>query len=162
MNVYLKAILILSVISGVVSSFISDMSSSMKKYVNYLIGLIMVIVIILPFKNVADNLLNIKDYIKEFTSSIKTEQIIDESNSVIINSSEENICKGIKNAVISKFGFEDNDVFVSITMDKSEISAIKITAVNIILTNHASWSNVDEVKSYMENLVGVKVNVTRK
>ena len=162
MKRYLYTILLLSLIIGIISSFISDTSNGTKKYINYLMGLIMVITILMPFKNMAAGILNLKEYINDFFTNIKTEQIIDESNSVIINSSKENISNGLKKALISKFGFSEKDIYVSIDTDETEISAIKLTGVNIIMTNNASWSNVDEVQKYMENLVGVRVSVTRK
>ena len=162
MKRYLYTILLLSLIIGIISSFISDTNNGTKKYINYLMGLIMVITILMPFKNMAAGILNLNEYINDFFTNIKTEQIIDESNSVIINSSKENISNGLKKALISKFGFSEKDIYVSIDTDETEISAIKLTGVNIIMTNNASWSNVDEVQKYMENLVGVRISVTRK
>ena len=57
---------------------------------------------------------------------------------------------------------DENEVKVSLEIDKSEISAIKITAVYIALSGKAAWSDVNDVSKYMENLVGVRVYVTRK
>ena len=57
---------------------------------------------------------------------------------------------------------DEDEVEVSLEIDTSEISAIKITGVYIALSGKAAWSNVNDVSKYMENLVGVKVNVTRK
>ena len=162
MTGYLRSVVILSIISGIIKAFFNDSSSNTKKYVNFLIGLIMVAVIISPLKDLRAKLNYAKDYINDFTNGIFTNDAIDKSNYIIIKSSKEKICEGIKEAVISKYNFDTRDIYVDIVMDTSEISAIKITGVNIILTNRASWSNVDEVKKYTENLVGVRVNVTRK
>jgi hypothetical protein len=162
MTGYLRSIVILSIISGTIKAFFTDTGSNTKKYVNFLIGLIMVAVIISPLKDLRTKLNYAKDYINDFTNGIFTNEVIDKSNYIIIKSSKEKICEGIKEAVISKYNFDTRDIYVDIVMDTTEISAIKITGVNIILTNHASWSNVDEVKKYTENLVGVTVNVTRK
>jgi hypothetical protein len=162
MTGYLRSIVILSIISGIIKAFFTDTGSNTKKYVNFLIGLIMVAVIISPLKDLRRKLNYAKDYINDFTNGIFTNEVIDKSNYIIIKSSKEKICEGIKEAVISKYNFDTRDIYVDIVMDTTEISAIKITGVNIILTNRASWSNVDEVKKYTENLVGVTVNVTRK
>ncbi len=162
MTGYLKSIIILAVISGIIKAFCIDASSNTKKYINFLIGLIMVAVIISPLKDIRVKLNNAKEYISDFSNSIFANDVIDKSNYIIIQSSKEKICDGIKEAVISKYNFDTRDIYIDLEMDTSEISAIKITGVNIILTNRASWSNVDEVRNYTENLVGVKVNVTRK
>ena len=119
-------------------------------------------IIILPLKGAIENLPSISDLLNDFNDRINTEEIVNSSNSIIINSTEEKICSGIKNAVLAKFGFKGSDVHVSIKMDKTELSAIKVIGVDIILTNNASWANVKEVKKYMENLVGVDVYVYRK
>ena len=162
MNGYLKAIVILAVLSGIIKAFISDNNSGTKKYINYLIGLIMVTVILLPFKNFTYQIGNIKEQISDFINGYDFENAINNSNFVIVNTTKEKVCEGLKEALISKFNFDERDVFIELTIDDTDISAIKITGVNIILTNKASWSNVDAVKSYMENLVGVNTNVTRK
>ena len=162
MTGYLRSIVILAIISGIIKAFFTDSSSNTKKYINFLIGLIMVAVIISPLRDLRAKLNYAKDYITDFSNGIFANDVIDKSNYIIIKSSKEKICEGIKEAVISKYNFDTRDIYVDIVMDTTEISAIKITGVNIILTNRASWSNVDEVKKYTENLVGVRVNVTRK
>jgi len=162
MSGYLRSIIILAVISGIIKAFFTDASTNTKKYINFLTGLVMVAIIISPLKDLRVKINNAREYISDFSNGIFASDVIDKSNYIIIKSSKEKICEGIKEAVISKYGFDKRDIYVDIIVDTTEISAIKITRVNIILTNRASWSNVDEVKKYTENLVGVKVNVTRK
>lgn len=162
MKSYIYTILALAVVCGIISSLLSDTNQGTKKYVNFLMGLVMIITIMMPFKNLTYGISNIKNAVNGFFDNIKIQQIIDNSNTVIINSSKENICKGIKNSLLSKYGFNENEVEISLEIDTSEISAIKITGVNIILSGKAAWSDVNEVSKYMENLVGVNVNVTRK
>ena len=162
MKGYIYTVLALAIICGIISSIISEANQGTKKYVNFLMGLIMVITIMLPFKNLTYGISNIKDTVNNFFTNLDTQHLIDKSNTVIINSSKENISKGIKNSIISKYGFDENEVKVSLEIDKSEISAIKITAVYIALSGKAAWSDVNDVSKYMENLVGVRVYVTRK
>ena len=99
---------------------------------------------------------------RDFSHSIKTEELINSSNTLIVNTSEERVCNGIKEMVISKFGFEETDVYISLDLDKAEINAIKIRAVNVVLTNKASWSDTDRVKEYLDKTIGCKINVTRR
>jgi hypothetical protein len=162
MKGYIYTILALAIICGIISSIISDTNQGTKKYVNFLMGLVMVITIMLPFKNLTYGISNIFETVNNFFTDLDTQHLIDKSNTVIINSSKENICKGIKNSLLSKYGFDEDEVEVSLEIDTSEISAIKITGVYIALSGKAAWSNVNDVSKYMENLVGVKVNVTRK
>lgn len=160
MNDFFNAILIFSVISGIISSLI--INGAIKKYVNYLIGLIMVLVVMSPVFSVLSSINKIEEYMRDFSHSIKTEELINNSNTLIVNTSEERVCNGIKEMVISKFGFEETDVYISLDLDKAEINAIKIRAVNVVLTNKASWSDTDRVMEYLDKTIGCKINVTRR
>lgn len=160
MNEFLRSVLLLSVVSGIINSLI--INGTVKKYVNYLISLICVLIIISPVFNVLSSISKIEEYINNFTHSIKTEEIINNSNSLIVNTSEEKVCNGIKEMVISKFGFEETDVYVSLDLDKADIGSIKIRSVNVVLTNKASWSDTDRVKEYLDKTVGCKIKVTRR
>ena len=160
MNNYVRSIVILAILSGISKALLSNYK--IKKYVNYLIGLIMVIMIIMPFNNFTHKINVAKEQINGIFESLDFQNKINDSNSVIVNTTKEKVTKGLRDALISKYGFDERDIFIELILDDSEISSIKITGVNIILTNKASWSNVDSVKSYTENLIGVNVNVTRK
>lgn len=160
MNAFLKSILILAVISGIINSLVSQ--ASIKKYINYLIGLIMALIILTPLFNILSTFGKVTEYIDDFYHSIRTEEILEGSNSIIVNTSEEKVCSGIKDMIISKFGFDKTDVYVSLECNTSNISSIKITAVNIILTNKASWSDTSAVKAYLDKTIGCKINVTRR
>ena len=114
MKGYIYTVLALAIICGIISSIISEANQGTKKYVNFLMGIIMVITIMLPFKNLTYGISNIKDTVNNFFTNLDTQHLIDKSNTVIINSSKENICKGIKNSILSKYGFDENEVKVSL------------------------------------------------
>ncbi|MBQ3040870.1 MAG: stage III sporulation protein AF [Clostridia bacterium] len=160
MNELLKSILVLAIISGIINSLL--MQGTIKKYVNYFIGLIMVLVLLSPLFKVLSSFDSIKEYINDFFHSIRTEEILEDSNALIVNTSEKRVCEGIKEMIVSKFGFDQRDVYVELECDKSDISSIKITGVNVILTNKASWSDTDRVKEFLDKSVGCKINVTRR
>ena len=162
MNGYLYSIIILALIIGIIRAFTADISSGVKKYISFISGLIMVTVIVVPFKNITGKIIDIKDSISNITDSIYSSEHINNSNSIIINTGKEKINQGIKDALISKFGFDEKDIYVTVNTDETNINAIKILSVDIILTNKASWSNVAKVKKYTENMIGVQANVTRK
>lgn len=161
MNMFFKSILSLSVVSGIASSILNS-NSSIKKYVSYFISLIMILIIFSPVFNIVKSFDSIKEYISDFKHSIKTEEIIENSNELIINTSEFKICDGIKEMIITKFGFDTSDVFVTINCDKDNINSIKIKSIDVILTNKASWADVDLVKEYLDKAVGCEINVSRR
>ena len=160
MNTLLRSLLVLAVISGIINSLI--LQGAVKKYVTYFIGLVMVLTLLSPLFEILSSFDNVQEYINDFFHSIRTEEILDKSNTLIVNTSEQKVCDGIQEMIVTKFAFEETDVYVTLECDKSDISAIKILAINVTLTNKASWSDTDRVKDYLDKTVGCKVNVTRR
>ena len=161
MNSFFKSILVLAVASAIINTLLTS-QNNVKKYVSYLISLIMLSVLLSPLFSLLSSFNKIEEYINNFAHSIKTEEIIQNSNSLIINAGEESICNGIKSLIITKYGFEETDVYVYLDCDKSNIEAIKINSVNVVLTNKASWSDTETVEKYLTQTVGCKINVTRR
>ncbi len=161
MSGFLNSILVLAIASAIISSLLSY-NNAIKKYVSYFLSLIMLLVLLTPLFKLFSSFDTIKEYIRDFSHSIKTEEIIDNSNTLIVNTTSERVCDGIKELIITKFGFEESDVYVSLELDEYDISAIKIRAVNVVLTNKASWSDTDRVKEYLDKTVGCQINVTRR
>ncbi len=161
MSGFLNSILVLAIASAIIGSLLSY-NNTIKKYVSYFLSLIMLLVLLTPLFKLFSSFDIIKEYIKNFSHSIKTEEIIDNSNTLIVNTTSERVCDGIKELIITKFGFEESDVYVSLELDEYDISAIKIRAVNVVLTNKASWSDTDKVKEYLDKTVGCQINVTRR
>lgn len=161
MDNYIYSILTISIVGSVIGSIISS-ANPLKKHLNYLCSLILVITLISPLVSVLKNTFDIKEYINNFYHSIKTEEIIENSNTIIVNTSKEKVCEGIKETIISKFSLEKTDVYVSLELNSDDITSIEITKVNVILTNKASWSDTDKIKSFLSELLSCPIDVTRR
>lgn len=162
MNGYIYGILTASVVGGIISTLVSNLNNGLKKYVNYTVALVCAIVMLLPLSNIIGNTGKIKDSISDFFNEILYNDELEESNSLIINTGTEAVVNGIKNLIIDKFNLDEKEVLVSLEIDESNIQAIEITKINVILTGRASWSDVDTVKGYLEGIVGASISVTRK
>ena len=161
MNSYITSLITVSIIGGIVSNLVSSFTS-VRKYVNYFVCLVAVICMISPLISFVKNLSSTKESIKSFFNSFVSEEIIEFSNDIIINTGIESVQNGLKNTLIDKFGFDPSEVIVNLTIDDSSIDAIKIKTINVILTGKSSWSDVDKVKEYLENTVGGTISVSRK
>ena len=115
-----------------------------------------------PIFSVIKSTEGIKDNINSFFDEITNNDKLDGLNEIIVNTSTEAVIKGIKNTIIERFDFDENEVFVEIETDKTSIESIKITKIKVILTGKASWSDVETVKEYLANMVGGDVSVTRR
>ncbi len=162
MNGYIYTILVVAIIGGIVNSIVSESYGSLKKHINYVVGLICVICLIAPLSTLIKNSGEIKESISGFFDNVVNEEYLDSSNSLIVNTGVDKVCLGIKSTVIDKFGFDENDVIVTLETDTQNIDSITITKINIVLSGKASWTDVKNVKDYIENLVGVKADVTRR
>ncbi len=161
MNKYAISLIIISIVGGIINSLASHFTYT-KKYINYFVSLVAVICLLAPVISIAKDTSLIKDKINSYFDSLRVEEIINNSNNVIITSSKEAIANGIKNELIDKFQFDEKEIIIEIETDNSDMEAIKITKISIILTGKASWSDVDSVKSYLENIIGGNISVTRK
>ena len=162
MDTYVNTLLTLSVTCEIVNSFLPSYQKSLKKYVGYLMGLVMAVVILSPLSSLVGGIGTIKENIKNFTDSLMIEEKAENANKIIINATEKSICDKIKNMLISKYHFEDTDVYVSLETEENDTEAITVTRIVVTLTNKASWSDADRVKEYLENMTGCEVFVSKK
>lgn len=161
MNQYTITILTASVVGGIINSLVSS-GSALKKYVSYIVSLVCVVCLISPVGSLVGDIANIKTDINDYVEKIFDTDAYQNSNSLIINTGAEKICEGIKEIIKDKYNFDDNEIYVDLTLDKTDIQAIKIEKINIILTGKASWSDVDTVEKYLTDIVGCDVLVKRK
>lgn len=161
MKGYILTILTVSIVGGIISSLI-DSGNQLKKYVKYVVSLVCIVCLISPMASVIGNTANIKSNLTKYFDEIFVFDKIDATNSLIINSSEEKICDGIKKTLLDKYNFEEKEVFVTLEIDKTDIQAIKIEKINVILTGKASWHDVKSVEEYLEDIIGGNVSVKRK
>lgn len=161
MNNYLYSLLIVSLIGGIVNSLV-DSCKNLKHYINYYLSLVMVICMISPVMAVFNNISEYKENISNFVENIIDNDSLNGTNEIIINTGTDVIIKGIKNSLIDKFGFDEKELIVELETDKTNIEAIRIKKINIILTGKSSWSDVDSVKNYLDNIVGGDISVTRR
>ncbi|MBQ4509548.1 MAG: stage III sporulation protein AF [Clostridia bacterium] len=153
--------LVISLVGGIINSFV-DNFGSLKKYISYFLCLIMVICMLSPLTEVIGSASNLKYNIASFFDRITDDEALNGTNEIIVNTGIDAVKKGIKNTLIEKYGFDEKEIIVDIETDTTNIEAIKITKIKIILTGKASWSDVDSVKDYLKNIVGGDISVTRR
>ena len=161
MNAYISTILVSAVVGGIVSSFLPNRNDGAKRQINLIIGLICAIVLLTPIVKIAKNTAILKEGIDNIVDSLNISSSIDKSNEIIVETSIENVCNGIKASLINKFDFRDEDVSVSATLDTENIEKIIITKITIILKNQATWQDGEKVKDYAQNLVGCTIEIIK-
>ena len=162
MKEYVSTIIFTSMVGSISLSMLSNKDNSLKKHVSFVVGLIYAIVFISPIVSLAENANFLKDNVSNIFSEIIDNDKIDKTNQIIVDSSVENICNGIKEAIISKYGFKNEDVTVGVLVNDKNLQAITIEKIEITLYNNATWYDSDTIKSYVSELVGCSVEISKK
>jgi len=161
MNGYIFTIIAISVISGIISSMLSANKNSLKRYINFISGLICSIALLTPIVTIAGNIGAFSDSIESIIDSLNTNEGISSTNEIIIETGKEQIEQGIKKAIISKFGFSEEDIAVKVIVNDENIEAVILEKTEIILRNKASWTDEQQIKTYVESLVGCRVDIKK-
>lgn len=162
MNSYIYSIIAVSVVGGIISTLTHGNESGIKKNINFIIGLICAIILLSPIISLISSKEAIENKINGFFDSMKYEEMIDKSNNLVVNTSIDKVCAGIKATIIDKYKFDEREVYVNAEINDESISSITISKIIVTLTGRASWSDVDTVKEYLDNLVGCNIEVNRK
>lgn len=155
---FLKSFCIVAIVSGMVLVILP--SERFKKHIKLIISLCVVSSLISPVisfaKEVPKNIGNIS-----FGAGDVKDAIYSEIYSDITSNTRDNLENEIEKLLCSRFGFEDKEVFVIVTLDTKNISAVNITDINVFLSD---ISEKDEIKSYLSELFlySVNINIMKK
>lgn len=155
---FLKSFCIVAIVSGMVLVILP--SERFKKHIKLIISLCVVSSLISPVisfaKEVPKNIGNIS-----FGAGDVKDAIYSEIYSDITSNTRDNLENEIEKLLCSRFGFEDKEVFVIVTLDTKNISAVNITDINVFLSD---ISKKDEIKSYLSELFlySVNINIMKK
>lgn len=161
MKLYVMTIITVSVLGGIVSAMLPKDNSGLKKQVNFVIGLICAIALLSPVVSIAKNAGALTGEIEKAINSLEVKDSISQGNKIIIESGTEQISKGVTEAIISKYGFDTENVSVSLTVNDDKIEAIVLEKITVTLKNEATWTDGNKVKQYVEGLVGCPVQIIK-
>lgn len=161
MKTYISSLLIASLIGGIINSYAENLGKT-RKYISYFLSIIMLIIMISPITSVIKDTEKMKESFSSIINEITNNESIQGTNEIIINTGKDAIIKGIKNTLIEQFGFDEKEIQIKLETDSTNIEAIKISKIKIILTGKASWSDVDKVKDYLFKIIGAEIEVVRR
>ena len=161
MEKYINSIITISVVGGIITTLLPEKSSNLKKYVTYLIGLICALTILSPITSIINNVSNIKNNINDFFNDTFSQEAIDSSNNIIIDTSIDKVSDGIKTTLVNKFKIDSKELDVNIEINNEDISSIKITSITIILRGNATWENENSIKEFLEGIVSCEIKIKK-
>ena len=161
MRSYVISIITVSVISGLLSAMLPN-NNGVKKHLNFITGLICTFILLSPVVSIAKNATVLTNSIENAINSLDLDDTINKSNSIVIESGSEQISKGVKSAIVSKYKFKEENVIVEIEINDSKIEQITLDSLTVTLLNEATWTDSQDVKEYVEGLVGCPVKVSKR
>lgn len=161
MKIYFTTVLTISLIGGIITSLLPEKSNSLKKYIKYVIGLICTITLISPLTSVLGNITTLQSNINDFFNSNFSQNAIDTSNKLILDTGIEKVSSGIKSVLINKFKIAESNIDIDIISDDTDISAIKITKIIITLKGNATWENSESISNYLDGLISCDIEIKK-
>ncbi len=161
MKTYICSLLIVSLIGGIINSYTENLGKT-RKYISFFLSIVMIIIMISPIISIIKDTENMKEGFSSIINEITNNESIQGTNEIIINTGKDAIIKGIKNTLIENFDFDEKEIQIELETDYTNIEAIKISKIKIILTGKATWSDVEKVKDYLFEIIGTEIEVVRR
>ena len=162
MNGYIFTIIVVSVISGIISSLLSSNKNSLKKYVNFISGLICSLALLSPIVSIAVNMDKFSSSVENLVNSLSISESANITNKLLIETGTEQISEGIKKTAISRFNFSEENIEVKALVNDDNIEAVILESIEIYLKNEATWTDEQLIKKYVEDLVGCQVKIIKR
>ena len=160
MTSYIFSIITISVVGGMVISFIDNENSALKKRVSFIVGIICAIILLSPIASTVSGISTVKNQITGIFDKVDKDS--DASNRLIISAGTEKISEGIEDSVCEKYSIPREEVDITLTLNSSDIEAIKIEQITVVLTGKSTWEDEYEIKEYVEGITGCKTRVIKR
>lgn len=120
-------------ISGGLAMLISP-EGKIKRYVKLIISLCMVSALLAPLMSLSSELEGYIDNIK-LESADKAQSDYAAAEAMVTATARENIETELKELIHAEFGFKEDEVYIVVTIDSEDISALKITDITVFLSD---------------------------
>ncbi len=147
------SVLTVCVISGIVTGISPE--GAMKKYINYIVSLCVLAAIITPVISIFSS---VPQYSEEIEHIFEKQKETDsDAQAKLIEAQKAAVETAIRDTIVKKFGMEEDCVFVRITIDATNRSAIEIRCIDISVKGKCPSG---EIKKYIEEMFYGTAKVT--
>lgn len=154
-------ILASSLVGGIINSLVSK-NSKLKKYVLFVVTLVCTLTLISPISSILGDASKLRSSVENFFKGTYTQDKIDAANDLIISTSKQRIEKGIKDLIIQRYKFDSNEVDVDIILNEDEIDSINIEKIHVNISGKAAWSDLENIKRYLEDILSGEITINRR
>ena len=161
MKAYVFTVIVVAVISGIVTALLPADDKSVKKQITYVTGLICAFALLSPVVTIAKSASAISQNVEGFVDILNVNEKISQSNKIIIESGREQISNGVKEALISKYNFKEENVTVQVAVNEENVEAVLLEGITVTLKKEATWTDSSKIQQYVEGLVGCPVKIIK-
>lgn len=146
-------------ISGGLAMLLSPEGKT-KRYVKFIISLCMVSALLAPIMSLSSEL---EQYIDNIEIQVQDGAKSDfaKAEAMVAAEAKENIEAEVERLICSKFGLNDDETYIVVAIDSEDISAVKITDINVFLDD---IDKSGEIKEYLSELFlrTANINIIKK
>jgi len=152
MEAYVKGIILIGAVGTVILSALPHGEGGSGRYVKYIAGLTVLLVIISPITGLLDTS-------HSFSFEVPTVQKGEsELYSAVISKTAENISRFISDRCLEKFSLDPESIRVRLLLDESDVESVEITEIQIYTEERKSEKR-DRIRRYFGDLFETKVYV---
>jgi len=107
------------------------------------------------------NISSLQGSINSFFDETISQNAINQTNSVIIDTGIKSVEDGIKSLLVDKYSLSENEIKVKATINDENITSIKITSIEIRLTKASTWQDSQKIKEYLEGILGCEIKIIK-
>ena len=156
MRDYIRSILIVSVITGLVQSLLP--SEKMKKHIRFLSSCIVLLLLLHPLVTIGDALRGIYSDVNDLLDRIEAAEQSGMANgeALIQTYGEKAVSDYVNKYLSSEFALDQDEIEVQINNNESDI------LVTVILRGRASWADGTAIAERLKNKLSCPIKVIRK
>ena len=155
LNGWLYSVFAISLAAGIADIFAPV--GATKKYVKYVVSLVTLIVIITPAVRAFSGIPQLLDGLQSLAdggeNSVYT-AAYDNTANALIKAGKEGIESKLKQYICERFLLSENGVSVIIEIDASDESDIKITEIEVRLSERSGIYDADRIAEYVKEITG--------
>ncbi len=146
-------------ISGGLAMLLSPEGKT-KRYVKFIISLCMVSALLAPIMSLSSELERYIDDI-EIQAQDGAKNDSAKAEAMVAAAAKENIEDEIERLICSKFGLNSDETYIVVAIDSEDISAVKITDINVFIDDIGKSG---EIKEYLSELFlrTANINIIKK
>ena len=152
MEAYVKGVIIIGAVSSVILSVLPRGEERSGKYVKYIAGLAVLLIIISPIAGLFD-------FAHTFTTDLPSVDTGEsELYSAVISKTADNISRFILDRCLEKFALDPAGVKVRLILNESDIENVEITEIQLF-TEEKNSEKRERIRKYIEEIFETKVYV---